>query len=220
MNIMNKLSKELVLWFFILLPIVYLWSIWNSLPDRVAIHFNIHGDADGWAGKNSLLYVPVALGIGTYIVLLTISRIDPKKAIAQMGNKYYSLRLVLSIFMCALTLYLFSLADNHKMDNPAIVIGLLGGLFALIGNYLQTVRPNYFIGIRTPWTLKDETVWRKTHLIGGRLWLAGGIVVILVCFFTTGAVLSIISKVIFALLTIAPVVYSYIEFRRVKRSHN
>jgi len=218
---MNKFLKELVLWALIVLPYVYLATIWNNLPDQVPIHFNIKGNPDIWSGKTTLLILPGALGIGIYLLLLIIPALDPKKKIQQMGDKYYSFRFILTFFFSLLATYFLYLSNEGRIKNPSILIALIGALFAMLGNYFQTVRPNYFIGIRTPWALENEQTWKKTHRLGGRLWIAGGVLIAILSFIIRNILaLTITFGVLVFIMVIVPVVFSYTEFKKEKNTLN
>ncbi len=218
---MNKYLKELVLWIFIALPYVYLATIWNELPEIVPTHFNLDGVADGWSKKQTLLYIPAALGIGTYLLMLIIPILDPKKKIQQMEGKYYVLRFMLTFFFSVLTLFLLYVSKEETLNNPNILFVIIGVFFAMLGNYFQTVRPNYFIGIRTPWTLENEHVWRKTHRLGGRIWLAGGVCIAILAFFVTYKIIfTILFGIILSFMVVVPVLYSYIEFKKIESVKN
>jgi uncharacterized membrane protein len=211
---MKKYLKEAVLWAMILLPYVYLATIWNQLPDKVPTHFNIAGDVDTWSAKTTLLYLPGALGIGIYLLMLLIPLIDPKKRIKQMGAKYYTLRFMLTLFFSVLATYLLYLSNAGSLKNPNLLVALIGVLFAVLGNYFQAIRPNYFIGIRTPWTLENEEVWKKTHRLGGRLWIACGLLIAVISFIIrNNLALAITLGAILSVMVIVPVVYSYREFQ-------
>lgn len=96
-----------------------------------------------------------------------------------------------------------------------MLFALIGMLFAMLGNYLQTIRPNYFIGIRTPWTLENEQVWKNTHHLGGRLWIVGGALITILAFFIkNNQMYSNIFGVLILLMVIVPVVFSYSEFKK------
>ncbi len=219
---MNKYLKELVLWSLIMLPYVYLATIWSELPSKVPIHFNLEGQANNWSSKTTLLFLPGALGISIYILMLIIPALDPKKKIQQMGDKFYSLRFMLTLFISLLATYLLYISKVGSEKNPNMLVALIGALFAMMGNYFQTLRPNYFIGIRTPWTLESEHVWKKTHQLGGRVWLAGGILIVALSFIiTTNFALAFTFVVLFSTMVIIPVVFSYSEFQREKNTpHN
>jgi uncharacterized membrane protein len=218
---MNKYLKESLLWAFIALPYVYLATIWNELPEQVPTHFNIEGVANDWSSKTTLLLIPGALGIGIYFLMFIIPVLDPKKKIQQMGDKYYTLRFMLTIFFSLLATYLLYVSSTGSLKNPNMLFALIGALFAMFGNYFQTVRPNYFIGIRTPWTLENEQVWKNTHRLGGRLWIVSGILITILAFFiNNNHLFSIIFGVIIFLMVIVPVIFSYTEFHKGKNILN
>lgn len=211
---MNKYLKESVFWILILLPFVYLLTIWKTLPELVPTHFDLLGNPNGWSDKNGLILLIGGMGIGTYILMLLIPKFDPKKKIEQMGDKYYSLRLLLTIFMSLLSIYILYTGNGSKI-NPNLLIALIGALYAILGNYFQTLKPNYFIGIRTPWTLENEQIWKKTHRLAGRLWIAGGLLTIIISFLiNSNLVLVIFFGIITTIIVLVPIVFSYTEFQK------
>ena len=212
---MNKYFKELVLWALILLPYAYLATIWDELPDKVPTHFNIDGEANGWSDKTTLLFIPGVFGISIYFLMLVIPFLDPKKKIQQMGDKFYTFRFMLTFFISVLMTYILYAGKEGSLKDPNMLIALVGALFTMLGNYFQTIRPNYFIGIRTPWTLENEQVWKKTHLLGGRIWMAGGILIVILSFLITdNHSLMIAFGILSFIMVIIPVIFSYTEFKR------
>jgi len=211
---MNKYLKELILWFLILIPFVYMSFIWKELPKVIPTHFDLGGNPNGWTDKNNLIALIGSLGIGTYLLMLLIPSFDPKKKIQQMGEKYYSLRLLMTFFMSAISVYILYSGNGSKV-NPNVLLAMIGAFYAVFGNYLQTVKPNYFIGFRTPWTLENEQTWRITHRIAGRIWMAGGILIIVVAMAIksnvfVGSVFAIITFII----VLIPIIYSYNQFKK------
>ena len=216
---MKKYMKESLLWVLILIPYVYLSTIWQQLPDRVPTHFNINGVADDWSGKNFLFFIPAGLGIFIYLLMLVLPYNDPKKRILQMGEKYTSLRFMLTFFFALLSCYLLYVTKEGSIKNPNLLIALIGILCAMFGNYFQAMRPNYFIGIRTPWTLESETVWKKTHHLAGRLWLVGGILIAGLSFVVSNSrAMVIIFISLMVVISIIPIILSYAWFKKEKSS--
>ena len=212
---MNKYFKESILWILMLLPFVYLSTIWTELPARIPTHFDLGGNPNGWSDKNGLIYLLASLGIGTYLVMLLIPRFDPRKKIQQMGEKYYSLRVLMTIFMTLISVYILYSGNGNKI-NPNLLIGLIGAFYAVFGNYLQTVKPNYFIGFRTPWTLENEQTWKRTHRLAGRMWMLGGLFIVITSFtLNNNIALGIIFVTITLIIVIVPVIYSYLEFKKI-----
>lgn len=214
---MNKYLKEVMLLIIVILPLIYLAFVWKSLPDIVPTHFNIEGKADDWSSKTTLIYISAGITFGIYLLMLIIPYIDPKKKIEQMGNKYFNLRFILSLFMSILATYIIYITKVGTMEGSNGLFIIIGALFAMLGNYFQTVRANYFVGIRTPWTLENENVWKKTHRLGGQIWMAGGIlIIILALILNNNNLFAILFGVILAIIIIIPIVYSYLEFQKEK----
>lgn len=218
---MNKYLKESLLLILAVLPFIYLAYVWKSLPDIVPTHFNIKGEADDWSSKTSLIYLTGGLQFGVYLLMLVIPYIDPKKKIEQMGGKYYNLRFVLSLFMSVLAIYIIYVTGVGTMKDSNLLFVIIGALFAMLGNYFQTVRPNYFVGIRTPWTLENEEVWKKTHRLGGQFWMAGGILIVTLAFLLkNNSAFAVLFTVLILLMAIVPIVYSYFAFQKEKGKLN
>jgi len=213
---MNKYSKEVVFIILIAIPFMYLAFLWEDLPDKIAIHFDFEGNPDNWTTKNLIIYLLLALGIGTYLLMLFIPKFDPKKKIEQMGGKYYSLRLLMTFFMTIISIYILYSGNGDKV-NPSFLIAITGSFDMVFGNYLQTVKPNYFIGIRTPWALENEQTWKKTHRLAGRMWMLAGLVILIISFIIkNNYLLGILFASITFIIVIVPIIYSYTEFKKLK----
>jgi uncharacterized membrane protein len=211
---MEKLKKEIPFIAVALLPFVYLAYIWNELPNQVPMHWNASGEIDRWGNKSELILMLFLLTGITYFVFLIIPYIDPKQKLQNMGNKLNNLRLILGLFMSALALYILY-SVQQKTSNPVLIFPLIGLLFAFLGNYFKTIKPNYFIGIRTPWTLENEEVWKKTHVKGGKLWFVGGLLMTLT-FVLPNKIQLYTFLGITAVISIVPIIYSYLEFKKIK----
>lgn len=212
----STFKKDLILWIVIIIPAVYLASLWNILPEKVPVHWDIHGEVNRYGGKTELLFITL-LPFLMYLLFMVIPMIDPKNKLKNMGRKYSGLRSVMIVFMSALAMVVIYTGKNETFPGNMVLI-LIGGLFTLLGNYFKTIKANYFIGIRTPWTLENETVWKETHLLGGKLWFAGGIAIILSVIFLPENISSVVFAIITVIIIIVPVVYSYLRFRKLKEA--
>src|SRR6187200_756263 len=184
--IMDKFMKNIV-WLFIIAPAIYLAITWNTLPETIAMHFNLKGDIDRYGSKNELttmIMILIAVNAVVYLLLPQVYRIDPKRYAAENKNRLHRIAFAVSVFIAAvLCLLLYnSVHENIKSSGRFIMAGV-GLLFAIIGNYMHTIKPNYFAGIRLPWTLNDDENWRKTHLLGGKLMFAGGLLIAVISLF-------------------------------------
>lgn len=216
---MNKYFKILI-WPIAAIPLIYLLVTWNSLPEKVAMHFDWQGHPDRYGNKNELLLMVAILAlvsIGLFFLLSNIYRIDPKKYAAENKDRLLRMAFVISIFMAALSCFIIysSAKEGFELGIRYVFAGV-GLLLCFIGNYMHTIRPNYFAGIRVPWTLNNEDNWRKTHLLAGRLWFAGGIVIAVVCLLLPDTVSMIVFSIMMMVLVIIPVVYSYRLYKAAK----
>lgn len=209
-------KKELPFIIIALLPFVYLAFIWNTLPEQIPMHWNASGEIDRWGNKIELLFILLLIsGIG-YLLMLILPAIDPKRNLQKMGNKFTQIRYYLVIFSSALGIFIVY-GTQQQEAKPTFVFVLVGLLFTVLGNYFKTVKPNYFVGIRTPWTLENEEVWKKTHLLGGKLWFVGGILMILSSLLLKNPWSLYIFFGITAFISIVPIIYSYLEFKKLKK---
>jgi uncharacterized membrane protein len=173
-NILMKLT-----WLIFLAPGIYLSAIWQKLPAVVPVHFNLKGEADRYGGRNELLImvlIVTSVNIGVYLLLTNIYRIDPKKYAQDNRSRLQSMAFVISVFISAvLCIIIYNVFRHGARFFPGLIFSGVGLLFCFIGNYLHNIKPNYFAGFRLPWTLENEDNWRKTHLLGGKLFFVGGL---------------------------------------------
>ena len=215
----ESLKKELPIIGIVLLPFMYLAYIWNSLPEQVPMHWNLKGEIDDWGSKYSLIGLVFLLPVLTYILMLVVPKIDPKKRIEAMGGKYNQFKFILVAFMSVAVLAVMYISKNQKLSNPNMIVILVGTLFAFMGNYFKVIKQNYFIGIKTPWTLESEEVWKLTHLLAGKMWVIGGIVIV-ICSLVLPENLNFYFLIsITAVISIVPIVYSYLIYKKLKNTN-
>lgn len=214
---MKTLRKELPLLLLSLLPPFYLLVVWNRIPQNVAMHYDLHGNVDRYGSKSELVWLSVLLPLLCYFLLMALPSIDPKRKIEGMGNKFWQLRFILGIFITGLMVFVVYSSQYSVSMKPNIVIGGIGLLFTALGNYFKTIRPNYFLGIRTPWTLESDVVWKETHRVAGILWFFGGLLVaVFSVILSNPELLFYIFIIIMVFLVVVPFAYSYTKFRQVK----
>lgn len=219
---MEKITRSKQEWIFLILlviPFVYSAIIWNRLPESVPTHFNIHGEADRYSSKAFGAFGFPALAVVLYFVLRYIPNIDPrKKNYEYFGKSYENIRLVIAVFILIIYFILMQAAlGNSVLVQPRFIFSAVFLLFAMLGNYMRNIRPNFFVGIRTPWTLDSPEVWRKTHELGGKIWFYGGLTGVLLSFILPQNDLPYLSITMIIILTLIPVVYSYAEFQKIKK---
>jgi len=213
----ENLRKKLPIILIILLPFFYLAYTWDDLPNQVPLHWNSQGEIDRWGDKSQLILICVLLPLLTYLIFFLVPIIDPKKKISKMGNKLHSLKFVLTLFMTVLAMLIVFAVKNHSFSNPNLMYISMGVLFTILGNFFKTIKSNYFIGIRTPWTLENEIVWKETHILGGKLWFVGGLVIVISSLFINTDISRVIFLTVTGIITIIPIVFSYIRFKNINK---
>jgi uncharacterized membrane protein len=189
-------------------------ALWNQLPDQMASHWNANDEVDGTMPKFWGVFMMPIITMGMLALFLVLPNIDPLKAnIAQFRESFNLFILVIVAFMLyvhALTLAWSLGYQDFKMS--AAMLPFMGVLFIAVGWMLKKAKRNFFIGIRTPWTLSSDTVWNKTHQLGSTLFMASGVLVIVGGFFggTTAFWLMFIPLIGSSLFL---VVYSYVLYR-------
>ncbi len=215
-----KQSKILYLLFpFVMMaiPWVYLAYIWNDLPQTIPTHFGINGLPDMFGDKLEIMIAPAILGIVgllIYFILQNLHKIDPKKKYTP-GNsaimkKLSVLMVILLSFVSLLIVY--SSLKGKITGMPLLFCGL--SLFlAYIGNLMHSIKPNYFAGIRVPWTLESEDNWRKTHQLASKIWFAGGIILALLSLVLDLKILFIVFMICIFAMSAIPIIYSYALYK-------
>lgn len=185
------------------------------LPDQIPTHWGINGQPDDWSSKYFGALLAPVLMIFIYGIMNITPKIDPKKTnYPKFQKNYIGFKNVLITFFLGIHIVtiLYGLGYEFSIDK-FIMIGV-GLLFIYMGNMLPTVKPNYFFGIKTPWTLNNEEVWKKTHRVGGKLFFIGGLLIVLTVFFE-GILAFIILISIVIIVTIVTTVYSYLVSKNI-----
>jgi uncharacterized membrane protein len=133
-----------------------------------------------------------------------------------MGGKYYQIKFILVLLMSLLSLFILYLTENQSISNPNLIFALIGILIVVMGNYFKVIQPNYFLGIRTPWTLENKEVWKSTHTFASKLWFIGGLLIIIGGIILPDEFFLVVFLSIIALIVIVPMVYSYFKFKEIE----
>ncbi|MBL3655806.1 SdpI family protein [Fulvivirga sediminis] len=206
----HSIEKEIFLLFILALPFVLLAYLWNKLPEEIPIHFNINGEADDWASKTTVPYIFGAILLLTYTTFKLAPLFTKKKQqIQKMGNKYFWVQLSILVLLSVVMCFTLLSSINQNLNINDYLPYLLLMLFCILGNYLQSVKQNYFIGIRTPWTLRSKENWKKTHRVTARLWVYGSILFLLLVLITPSNLSMPLCIAGVAIFAIVPIIYSY-----------
>lgn len=210
------MRKSLPLMFIAVGVAASLWA-WPRLPDTLPTHWDSSGRVDGTSSKPFALFLLPAVAAAVAVALRFLPRIDPRRANYEKFRSSYDLMVTLSV-AALLAIHLITIASALGSAIPVakVVAASLGVLLVAIGNVLPRARPNFFFGIRTPWTLSSDSVWMRTHRVGGYALVAGGLVQIVVAFVGAPQAAMVPVAIILA-ISIGLVAYSYVLWRREQR---
>lgn len=183
------------------------------MPEMMASHWNSQGQVDGYISRFWGLFLMPLISFGLLLLLLFVPKLDPLKTNVKKFRKYYDffiLILILFLFYLYFLTVLWNLGIRFDMN--LVLPPAFGALFFYIGILIEKAKRNWFIGIRTPWTLSSDEVWRKTHKIGGKMFKTAGLLAVFGIFFNDYALYFSIIPVIFT--AVYTVIYSYLEYKK------
>lgn len=199
-----------------LVPALYLQLNWERMPERVATHFAADGTANGFTERSSLWALVLflcAVAIISYFLIQFINKIDPKRRGNPVSPMFNKIAVIVVLFLTTINLLtLVSAVYPEANIMGKAIIPLVGLLLAVIGNSMYSVRQNYLVGIKVPWTLASEYNWRKTHRLGGKLWTVGGLALAAAGLLLRGNMVSIVLYVVVGIIALIPIAYSFVLF--------
>lgn len=155
-------------------------SVWarGQIPEgtQVPVHWNLEGAADRFADAGEVLYIMPGMAIAMTALFLILPWLDPRRENIAASGKFWNAAGILCVLLLAYVHAIIVMnATGWKIDVIAALVPALSVMFAVIGNYLGKTRPNWFGGVRTPWTLSSDYAWEKTHRLAGRLFVLSAI---------------------------------------------
>ncbi|MDD2731953.1 MAG: SdpI family protein [Candidatus Pacebacteria bacterium] len=213
MKIITK--KEIIPIILILFSFSIGLFIYPNLPERLPSHWNIYGEVDSWVDKNFAVFFFPCLTLFIYLLMTFLPLIDPlRENYYQFRGPYFIFRTSFVVFLTGLYLYTFWAAFNTELNINYFILPALSLFFIIIGLFLPKIKRNYFVGIRTPWTIHSEEVWDKTHRFGGKVFIVVGVVALISVLMPLYSFWIFIVSALLGAFT--PIVYSYIIFKKIK----
>lgn len=186
------------------------------LPATIPLHWNFSGRVDGWGGKSNVLWMGI-LPLAMVALFRVLPRLDPRKeAYAKHGKAMAFMETALVVFFIGISWLVVASALGMQIDVGDTVRVGMGLLFITLGNFMGQLKRNYFVGIKTPWALADDEVWRRTHRRGAWVFVIDGILFVLSAALSDGPILAVLMGAF--LLSVAYLfLYSYLAWRDVRR---
>jgi uncharacterized membrane protein len=198
------------------LAFVMAGALYSRLPAWVPTHWNASGRADGFTAKPWGPFILPVVTAAACLLMLLIPRISPR------GFRVERFRRVFEIIQVTVVAFLFLVTTLVLVAGAGVpipmdraIVASTGLLLAVLGNFMGKVTKNFFVGIRTPWTLASDEVWFRTHRVGGRLFVAAGTVMVVSGLLGGGIVPVLVAL---AAAAVIPIVYSYVIYQRINGS--
>jgi len=208
------MKKDWILIVIVLISFITTIFVYNDLPEEIPRQWGIDGEVNSYWGKEAVFFTAL-LPLILYLLMKFLPKIDPKKESYKKHKKAYNMTIfTVIIFLIVIHWISIYVSLGHDINMQLLVNLGVGILFIVIGNYMGQIRHNYFFGIRNPWTLASEEVWKKTHRASSYVFVVLGILFI-VSGFITGEIaiwLTIGGALVLVFFT---TVYSYLVFRKI-----
>lgn len=207
----NDISLGIILLSFFVGAFAY-----PHVPDIMPTHWNAQGEIDGYMDKFWGLFLLPMISFGIFALFVYIPKYEPRKKNLEAFKDYY--QGIVLVTVCFL-FYIFVLsilaAFGYNFNMIQMMSPAFAAIFYYMGVALEKTKSNFFVGIRTPWTISDDTVWEKTHKIGGKLFKTSGIIALFGVFFKQIAFLLIIAPIL--AVSAFVFVYSYVEYKKIHK---
>ena len=213
-NFISAVKKDWPLLLLIALGFIIGIYFYPSLPNKVPIHWNARGEINGYGSRVFGAFGIPLINLVIYVMMVALPEIDPKrKNYSNFASTYAFMKYLLVIFFLGMELISLLTASGMIQNTPLLIEVMVSLLFILMGNVMGRFKHNYFIGVRTPWTLANPEDWRKTHRLAAPLWVVGGVLNIIL--FLTGLTFNGVSFIlIIVIIAVVPILYSYLIYRK------
>lgn len=209
--------------FFLILVIVLAavaisFLAYPKLPEKMASHWNSRGEVDGWMDKSICVWIMPGIMVIETIIFFAVLLIDPlRKNIYKFFSYYIGFIAILNLFLLAVHGWMILWNLNIQISSNIFMPVGIGCLIFYLGIIMTNVKPNWFIGIRTPWTLSNEIVWQKTHKLGGVLFRIAAIIMLIGAAFPKYAILFVLAPVLSVSLVV--LIYSLVIWKKIKSEY-
>ena len=213
------MRKAVVGWSALLAVWVFSVSAYSELPELVVVRWNLEFEPSGYASRFVAAVIMPSAFLLAPLVAWILPRVDPRRAsYRRHESTYWLIWNAVMLLLAVLQALTIGIALGWRIDAARAFPSVIGLVFIVLGNYLPRLRPNWFVGIRTPWTLSSDEVWRRTHRLGSRTMIVCGVLLLLAGFDVAEWVRTAAWVVALLVGVGLPVVYSFVVWRSLGRA--
>jgi len=206
-------NAKIIIFLIIAVSFVLAFYFYPKMPEISASHWNIKGEVDGYMSKFWASFLMPIISLALFLLFILLPGIDPLKENVKKFRKYFD-GFIIVILLFLLYIYLLTVFWNlgFKLNMNHFMVPAFSALLYCAGILVEKAKRNWFIGIRTPWTISNDRVWEKTHKAGGKLFKISALFVLLGLVFTDYIfyffIVPMIALLVFSYL------YSYLEYQK------
>ena len=218
---MKKLVPEIVVIVLVILPLIYFMKVYPLLPPVIPTHFGFDGKPNGYSSKQTMIWIILStslISVACYLLVKFLPRIDPKKTAAMAGGKLQNIAIAVVALLSVVMICILYTSVDRSISFSRLFNPIMGIFFIVVGNLMYSIKPNYFVGVRVPWTLENEDNWRATHRMTSILWVIGGILITVFTLVLSGQNSEYFLVISTLILALGPIIYSFIYFRKHRAS--
>jgi uncharacterized membrane protein len=201
---------------FAVLAIAFSAAVFPRLPDQVPTHFNFQGEPDDWTARRFAAFAMPLFAALMTVMFNLLPKISPRRQnLDRFNDTYWTIANLVVAFMCVLHVFVLGRALGWPVDVTTATLLCVGIMFMVMGNVLPRTRSNWWMGIRTPWTMESENVWRATHRLAGKTFMLGGAITVIAALLPAD-LRPWVAMLALGIAGFIPVIYSYLYWRREK----
>jgi uncharacterized membrane protein len=187
---------------------------YDALPERVPSHWNASGEVDGYSSRLVGAFMLPLVALGIWGLLLVLPRIDPRRKNYEKFQGMYQMLIVAVVaFLCIMHFGILAFSLGYPVPVDRLIFASVALVFIVLGNLLPRARPNWFVGLRTPWTLSNDRVWERTHRVGGYVFIAAGLAMVATLVFAPQYAMQMVVGIAVS-ISVFVLGYSYVAWRQ------
>jgi uncharacterized membrane protein len=195
--------------------VLFTLLIWNQLPDRIPTHWNFRGQVDNWSARFPGAWLIPGIATAIWLLLPLLRNVDPRRQhYESFAETFHTIINVIVGYMTVIHVLVLGAAMGWDIDVSRTFVALIGVTFIAIGNFLPRIRSNWWLGIRTPWTLDSERIWRETHRLAGWTFVSGGLVAAFAMLILPLSLRFAVAFVGLMASALIPAIWSYVLWRK------
>ncbi len=207
--------RKITIFGMVLIALALSAVLFPRLPEQMPTHRNAAGQVNGYTSRGVAVVIIPLIMLGVFALLEILPRTSPRGfEVSASSRAYAAIEICVITLLFAIHCLILATSIGQHIEMQIVIPLLVGALFIVIGNYLGKFSRNFFVGVRTPWTLASDEVWFRTHRLAGPLFIAGGMVMMIILPFARRAIQIGLLVAIVTVVAIVPIVYSYVIYRR------